>query len=132
MSRFVLSPRARGDLDGIWTFTARKWGVSQAEQYVRRVAEAVDLIAETPTPGHRSKRRRQPEFGKIDAKQRASAHAHERSECVSALGRDCGDIREGYRKYPVGSHMLFYRLITDGIDVVRILHRQMDFDRYLP
>jgi hypothetical protein len=34
---------------------------------------------------HRSKRRLQPEFGKIDAKQRARAPVHERRECVSAL-----------------------------------------------
>jgi hypothetical protein len=35
---------------------------------------------------HRSKRRLQPEFGKIDAEQNASAQTRERSECVSALG----------------------------------------------
>ena len=34
---------------------------------------------------HRSKRRLQPEFGKIDAKQGARGRARERSECVSAL-----------------------------------------------
>ena len=34
---------------------------------------------------HRSKRRHQPEFGKIDAYQKASAMPRERSECVSAL-----------------------------------------------
>jgi hypothetical protein len=34
---------------------------------------------------HRSKRRLQPEFGKIDAKQRARALMRERSECISDL-----------------------------------------------
>ena len=34
---------------------------------------------------HRSKRRQQPEFGKIDAEQKARALAHERSECACAL-----------------------------------------------
>jgi hypothetical protein len=34
---------------------------------------------------HRSKRRLQPEFGKIDAKQKARALTHEPCECVSAL-----------------------------------------------
>jgi FO synthase len=34
---------------------------------------------------HQSKRRLQPEFGKIDANQKASAQPRERSECVSAL-----------------------------------------------
>jgi toxin ParE1/3/4 len=97
MSRFVLSPRARADLNGIWDYTARKWGADQAERYLRRIAEAVDLIAETPT-----------------------------------IGRNCDHIREGYRKYPVGSHVLFYRESDDSVDVVRILHQQMDFDRHLP
>jgi toxin ParE1/3/4 len=97
MSLFVLSPRARDDLDGIWTYTARTWDVDQAERYIRRIAEAIDLVAETPM-----------------------------------LGRNCDHIREGYRKHPVGSHVLFYRLINDGIDVVRILHSHMDFDRHLP
>ena len=34
---------------------------------------------------HRSKRRLQPEFGKIDAKQKVSALTHERNECARAL-----------------------------------------------
>ena len=41
------------------------------------------------------------------------------------------DIRAGYYKYPTGSHVLFYRLIEGGIDVVRILHERMDFGRHL-
>ncbi|MBM3553543.1 MAG: type II toxin-antitoxin system RelE/ParE family toxin [Alphaproteobacteria bacterium] len=38
--------------------------------------------------------------------------------------------RAGYRKYPRGSHVLFYRTTTDGLDIVRILHQQTDFDRH--
>jgi toxin ParE1/3/4 len=45
-------------------------------------------------------------------------------------GRACDYIRSGYRKYPAGSHMLFFRVIHDGIDVVRILHQNMDFERH--
>jgi toxin ParE1/3/4 len=48
------------------------------------------------------------------------------------LGRECNDIRAGYRKYPSGSHILFYRLTSGGIDVVRILHERMDPERYMP
>ncbi len=44
-------------------------------------------------------------------------------------GKTCDHIREGYRKYPAGSHMIFFRLTDGGIDVIRILHRRMDFDR---
>jgi toxin ParE1/3/4 len=45
-------------------------------------------------------------------------------------GRPCDDIRPGYSKFAVGSHVLFYRLTDDGIDVVRVLHQRMDFDRH--
>ncbi|MSP00179.1 MAG: type II toxin-antitoxin system RelE/ParE family toxin [Acetobacteraceae bacterium] len=47
-----------------------------------------------------------------------------------AIGRACPEVRAGYRKYPSGSHVLFYRLIEGGIDVVRILHERMDFGRH--
>jgi toxin ParE1/3/4 len=46
-------------------------------------------------------------------------------------GRSCDEIRAGYKRFPAGSHILFYRLTGAGIDVVRILHRRMDFGRHL-
>jgi toxin ParE1/3/4 len=46
-------------------------------------------------------------------------------------GRACDEVRKGYRKYPAGSHMVFYRRARSGIDIVRILHRRMDFERHL-
>ena len=45
--------------------------------------------------------------------------------------RACDDIRAGYRRYAVGSHVLFIRQVDADIDVVRILHGRMDFQRYL-
>jgi toxin ParE1/3/4 len=47
-------------------------------------------------------------------------------------GRECPEVRRGYRMYPSGSHVLFYRDTSDGIDVVRILHEHMDYDRHIP
>jgi len=45
---------------------------------------------------------------------------------------DIGDVRRGYRKVRSGSHVVFFKTINDGvIDVVRILHQKMDFDRHL-
>lgn len=46
-------------------------------------------------------------------------------------GRPCNDIRPGYLKLSVGSPMLFYRRTGGDIDVVRILHQRMDYDRHL-
>jgi toxin ParE1/3/4 len=59
---------------------------------------------------------------------------HRAVQAVAAdhwLGRSCDEIRPGYWKYMVGSHLLFYRIDQNGIDVVRILHSQMDFERHL-
>jgi len=42
------------------------------------------------------------------------------------------DIREGYRKISVGSHILFFRITDAGlIFIVRILHQSMDANRHL-
>lgn len=46
-------------------------------------------------------------------------------------GRRCDETRAGYRKFPAGSHVLFYRTTPDGIDIVRILHQRMDFEGHL-
>jgi toxin ParE1/3/4 len=47
-------------------------------------------------------------------------------------GRSADDIRPGYRKLPVRSHILFYRVADAGlIDVIRILHQRMDVAAYL-
>lgn len=44
---------------------------------------------------------------------------------------DIEDVRRSYRKSRSGSHVVFFKVTGDGIDVVRILHQRMDFDRHL-
>lgn len=46
-------------------------------------------------------------------------------------GRACDEIRDGYRRYSVGSHLVFYVESADGVDVIRILHQRMDPTRHL-
>ena len=46
-------------------------------------------------------------------------------------GRSCDSIRVGYRKYAVGSHILFFRMLEGKVYVARILHQSMDFERHL-
>ena len=46
-------------------------------------------------------------------------------------GRSCDEIRDGYRRHRVGRHFIFYRTIETGVEVVRILHESMDFQRHL-
>lgn len=47
------------------------------------------------------------------------------------LGRRCDAIRHGYWKYPVGRHLIFYRIGEGFLDVVRILHERMDLPNHL-
>lgn len=62
---------------------------------------------------------------------RALQHGAETVAADPRRGRSCDDIRPGYFRFSVGSHILFYRLGGEGVDVVRILHQRMDFDRHL-
>jgi toxin ParE1/3/4 len=42
-------------------------------------------------------------------------------------GTQCDYIRDAYRKFPVTSHIVFYRSTSEiDIEVVRILHKSMD------
>ncbi len=47
-------------------------------------------------------------------------------------GKDCSDIRVGYRKLNAGSHVIFYRrTLADTIEIVRVLHGHMDIETRL-
>jgi toxin ParE1/3/4 len=96
MSRYVLSPKAQDDLRDIWDYTAERWGAEQANEYLRILQRAIEVVADEPR-----------------------------------RGRSCDEVRKGYRKYSAGSHMLIYRKIETGIDIVRVLHGRMDFERHL-
>ena len=48
------------------------------------------------------------------------------------LGISCDYIRDGYRKFPQSSHIIFYKRSTSAnIFVVRIFHKSMDYDSRL-
>ena len=47
-------------------------------------------------------------------------------------GKDCSEIRIGYRKLNVGGHVIFYRqTLSDTIEIVRVLHGHMDIETRL-
>jgi toxin ParE1/3/4 len=58
-----------------------------------------------------------------------------RAACVAlASGERAGrkvDVRDGYLKYPVGRHLIFFRQDGPGTVVIRVLHQSMDVDRHL-
>lgn len=47
-------------------------------------------------------------------------------------GKDCSEVRSGYRKLKAGGHVIFYRLTsTENIEIVRVLHEGMDLEARL-
>ena len=48
-------------------------------------------------------------------------------------GKDYGHVRKGYLKSRVKAHFIFYRLNLkeDQIEIIRILHQQLDLDSHL-
>ena len=47
-----------------------------------------------------------------------------------AAGAD--HVRDGYRKFPQGSHVIFFRKSEKhGIEIVRVLHKRMDAEAQL-
>ena len=48
-----------------------------------------------------------------------------------SIGLARSDIRAEYYCYPSGTHVLFYRLVDGGVDIVRILHQRMDGAQHL-
>jgi toxin ParE1/3/4 len=46
-------------------------------------------------------------------------------------GRPMPEVRKGYRKLAVGSHLIVFRLVDGYVDVIRILHQRMDISARL-
>jgi toxin ParE1/3/4 len=47
------------------------------------------------------------------------------------IGMNCDYIREGYHRYPVGKHVVFYKIEEETVFIVRVLHQSMDVERQL-
>jgi toxin ParE1/3/4 len=52
------------------------------------------------------------------------------SKNVSA-GKSMEHVRKGYRATKVKSHLIFYKIVNDTIEIIRILHEQMDIENRL-
>ncbi|CAG23065.1 type II toxin-antitoxin system RelE/ParE family toxin [Photobacterium profundum] len=46
------------------------------------------------------------------------------------IGICCEYIKAGYRKFPQGSHIIYYRQNeSQSIEIIRVLHKSMDVNR---
>lgn len=48
-----------------------------------------------------------------------------------AQSKNVSDIREGYFRVAVRSHFVFYKLVSDEVQIVRILHQRMNTEAHL-
>lgn len=48
MAEFRLTPAAERDLETIWTYTFKKWGVVQADRYIDILTQAFAELAQSP------------------------------------------------------------------------------------
>ncbi len=47
----------------------------------------------------------------------------------ASVGKQCDYIKDGYRKFPQGSHIIFYREgAKSKVTIIRILHKNMDIE----
>ena len=51
MSQYLLSPAAQADLEQIWDYARGRWGVDQAEEYLRELQRAIERAAANPSIG---------------------------------------------------------------------------------
>ncbi len=49
MAEYRLTPAAEHDLEAIWIYSARQWGVEQANRYADFLAAAFAELAQSPT-----------------------------------------------------------------------------------
>lgn len=58
----------------------------------------------------------------------------ERFKILSAnpnIGHCCDEIHKGYRRFREGEHVIFYCLTEKTLDIIRILHKNMDIEQHL-
>lgn len=49
----------------------------------------------------------------------------------TATGKPMDHVKEGYRASKVKSHLIFYRALSDKVEIIRILHERMDIENRL-
>lgn len=48
MVKYRLQPEAEKDLESIWLYTAKEWGVKQAMSYIDGLEDAFQFVADNP------------------------------------------------------------------------------------
>jgi plasmid stabilization system protein ParE len=152
-----LTPAADSDLLEIWGYTDDRWGAEQADTYLRKIDTRMTYLGNNPKRG--KKRTELPgrpirTWEKITWTCRSQSSVHlwthlnrKKPQHSSTMPRfflnrsvqiwpksccECAQvIFSQVLSYHEGRHVIFYRPITTGREVIRILHDGMDFSRHL-
>ncbi|WP_256122538.1 type II toxin-antitoxin system RelE/ParE family toxin [Enterobacter pasteurii] len=54
MKEIELTPKAEEDLEGIWDYSFRQFGIIQADAYIGRIAAVFDVLAMHDIETHRA------------------------------------------------------------------------------
>lgn len=112
MRSLYLSDKAVADLERIGEYTVDQHGAEALDRYLVILDTALAQIAENP----------ERNGCKPSLKEVTKYHLNHARETAKKAGADVRNPR----------HVIFFRLGSeDEIEVVRILHDSMDFDRYL-
>jgi toxin ParE1/3/4 len=74
------------------------------------------------------------ELHRVDSVRAANEQIERIGEILKMLvqnplaGRERSDLQRGLRCFPVGSYVIFYVPLSDGIDVVRVMSGRQDID----
>jgi toxin ParE1/3/4 len=74
------------------------------------------------------------ELHRVDSVRAANEQIERIGEILKMLvqnplaGRERPDLQRGLRSFPVGSYVIFYVPLSDGIDVVRVMSGRQDID----
>jgi len=81
---------AEQDLIQIWLYSFENWGFMQADNYLDKIGNALELIANNPE-----------------------------------IGVNINRIRNGYNKYQINQHIIFYRFNKTKLSIIRVLGNDM-------
>ena len=51
MAKYLLTPKAKEDLETVWLYSLRQWGAQQTERYIDDLTEAFEFLAKNPKAG---------------------------------------------------------------------------------
>ena len=47
------------------------------------------------------------------------------------MGFSAADVLPGYFRFPFQSHVIYYKILSSSIQIIRVLHQQMEPERHI-